>query len=95
MRIMQRCFFKIIYEIRPAIPKFKDKLKAKVDIFQGYIYGSLNIIQGFIPGNHINFPCFTYNSNVILEIYSRQTEFIGGFFHNKITHIDALNYAFP
>ena len=89
MRIMQRCFFKICSEIRPAIPKFKDKLKAKIDIFQGYIYGYLKTMQGFIPGNDVDFPCFMYNSNVILEMYSRQTGFTGGFFHNKMTHIDA------
>ena len=70
MRIMQSCFFKIYSEIGSAIPKFKDKLKAKDDIFQGYIYGYLKIIQGFIPGNHVNFPCFMYNSNLIFEIYS-------------------------
>ena len=91
MRTMKRCLFKICSEIRPAKPKFKDKPKAKVDIFQGYTHGNVEIIQGYIHGNNTIF----LDLCMILGIYPGETRFIGGFFHDEIACIHALNYVFP
>ena len=56
MRITQRCFFEIHSEIIPAKPKFEDKPMVKVDVFQGYNHGNLEIIQVYIRGNDAKFP---------------------------------------